>query len=95
MFSPSECGGGNDYHLAGLRHRYRDAAHNLVEQKLRSNRRRPIPYEEAWQIACRFPLIWESDLHHWIKSEWCDKITLLGMKPNQRVPKCQWGNSLV
>jgi hypothetical protein len=47
MFSPTECGVGNDYHQAGLRHRYRAAAHNLVEQKLRSNRRRPISYEEA------------------------------------------------
>jgi three-Cys-motif partner protein len=95
MFSVQEYGAGYDYHLLGLRNRYRQLAHDLVETQLSVNRHRPVPYEDAWRIACRFPLVWESDLHAWINREWHSKISVIGMRPNQRVPKCQAGNSLV
>ena len=95
MFSALEYGAGHDNHLLCLRNRYLQLAHDLVRKQLTVNRNRPIPYEDAWRTACRFPLVWESDLHAWIKREWRDQISLIGMKPNQRVPKCQAGNLLV
>jgi three-Cys-motif partner protein len=95
LFSVRECGPGTDHHLVALRKRYLQQAHDLVEAHLTRNRRRPILYEQGWRIACRFPLVWESDLHGWINDEWRGKIDILGMKPNQRVPRCQAGNSLV
>jgi hypothetical protein len=85
---------GGDLYLIGLRNRYLNAAHVRVETALCRNKG-PLPYDEAWKIACRFPLVWESDLRNWIKHDWRDKINLLGMKPTQRVPKCQSGHSLV
>jgi three-Cys-motif partner protein len=95
MFSALEYGAGHDHHLLCLRNRYLQLAHDLVKKQLTVNRHQPIPYEDAWRTACRFPLVWESDLHAWISREWHDKISVIGMRPNQRVPKCQAGNSLV
>jgi hypothetical protein len=95
LFPVEEYAAGNDYYLSGLRRRYLNVAHARVEDALRLNKRRPMLYDQAWRIACRFPLVWESDLHKWIKHEWRDKINVLGMRPNQRVPKCQSGHSLV
>jgi three-Cys-motif partner protein len=94
LFSAAEHGGGIDHHLVSLRDRYLTQARSLVEMQLVHNRRRPIPYEEAWKIACRFPLVWEKDLHRWIR-EWRDKVNVIGLKPNQRVPRCQAGNQLM
>jgi hypothetical protein len=95
MFSVLDYGAEHDHHLLCLRNRYLQQAHDLVKKQLTVNRHRPTPYEDAWKMACRFPLVWESDLHTWINQEWRDKISVIGMRPNQRVPKCQAGNSLV
>ncbi len=95
LFPSDQYAGGNDNYLMMLRNRYLNTAHARVKDALRRNKRRPMLYDEAWKIVCRFPLVWESDLHKWIKHEWRDKISVLGMKPNQRVPKCQSGHSLV
>lgn len=95
MFSVLDYGAGYDHHLLSLRNRYLRLAHVLVEKQLTVHRHQPIPYEDAWRTACRFPLVWESDLHSWINREWRDKISVIGMRPNQRVPKCQAGHSLV
>jgi|HubBroStandDraft_6_1064221.scaffolds.fasta_scaffold36002_3 three-Cys-motif partner protein len=95
MFAVPDYGAGDDHHLRACRDRYLQQAHDLVEKQLTVSRHRPIPYEDAWRTACRFPLVWESDLHAWINREWHDKIVVIGMKPNQRVPKCQAGNSLI
>jgi three-Cys-motif partner protein len=94
LFTVEQHGAGEDQYLRSLRDRYRQRAHQLVEQQLILNRRRPIPYDEAWKIACRFPLVWETDLRQWIRA-WRGKVDVRGMKPNQRVPKCQAGNTLV
>jgi three-Cys-motif partner protein len=94
MFVGELCGAGHD-HLLGLRSRYLLRGYELVEEQLMLNRGRAIPYEHAWRIACRFPLVYESDLHDWIRHGWREKISVLGMKPNQKVPKCQASNSLV
>jgi three-Cys-motif partner protein len=56
LFPVEEYGANDDYHLIGLRERYLNAAHARVEQELRRSRGKPIPYDEAWKIACRFPL---------------------------------------
>lgn len=84
-----------DQYLLQLRDHHLNAAHEAVKQQLRSRKGQPIPYDLAWATACRFPFVWESDLHEWIEQEWAQKIDVLGMKPNQRVPKCQSGNTLV
>jgi three-Cys-motif partner protein len=94
LFTVEQHGAGDDQYLLSLRNRYLQRAHQLVEQQLILHRRRPVPYEEAWKIACRFPLVWETDLRKWIR-EWRGNINVLGMKPNQKVPKCQAGNALV
>lgn len=94
LFDAEEYAGNNDSYLLVLRSRYLKMAHALVEGELRRNPGRPILYDEAWKIACRFPLVWESDLHKWIHTH-RDKVNVLGMKPNQHLPRCQSGNSLV
>jgi hypothetical protein len=94
MFVPEVCGAGDDHYLLGLRDRYLALAHDLVERQLIRNPRRDIRYEDAWRIACRFPFVYESDLHSWIREEWRSKISVLGMKPNQKVPKCRSNNLL-
>jgi three-Cys-motif partner protein len=94
LFRVQEHGAGDDQYLLSLRNRYLQRAHDLVEQKLILNRRRPVRYEAAWKLACRFPLVWESDLHKWIRA-WQGKVDVRGMKPNQKVPKCQAGHTLV
>jgi hypothetical protein len=70
-----------------LRTRYLSVAKAQLYRDLQGSRR--LAYEDAWKIASRFPLVWESDLHHWLK-EWSD-VRILGMKPNQRVPHCDEG----
>lgn len=85
---------GDDQYLQGLRERYLALAHDLVERQLIRNPRRDVRYDDAWLIACRFPFVYESDLRDWITHEWSRKIQILGMKPNQKVPKCRSNNSL-
>jgi len=92
LFTVEQNGAGNDKYLRSLRNRYLDQARQLVRQQLML--RKPVLYEEAWKVACRFPLVWESDLRDWIRA-WEGKVDVRGMKPNQRVPKCQAGNTLV
>jgi hypothetical protein len=69
MFSVLDYGAEHDHHLLCLRNRYLQQAHDLVKKQLTVNRHRPTPYEDAWKMACRFPLVWESDLHTWINQE--------------------------
>jgi three-Cys-motif partner protein len=71
-----------------LRARYLAVARDRVQKYLKSKRR--IEYDDAWAIASSFPLVWESDLRKWIQS-WGGKVTLIGMKPNRRVPKTREG----
>jgi three-Cys-motif partner protein len=94
MFVPEVCGAGDDHYLLGLRDRYLALAHDLVERQLIRNPRSDVRYDDAWKIACRFPFVYESDLHNWIAKEWRHKIRVLGMKPNQKVPKCRSNNLL-
>lgn len=94
MFLVEQCGAGQDHYLLGLRSRYLQQARELVEQMLVS-RGQPVPYEDAWKIACRFPFVYESNLREWITHDWREKVSILGLKPKQRVPKCQAHNCLV
>ncbi len=94
LFSMEEDGTTPDRQLVALKDRYERRAKELVQNHLVLNRQRRVPYETVWQIACLFPLVWESDLRDWIR-EWKDKLTIVGMEPKQRVPKCDAGNALV
>ena len=95
LFSVENCGAGQDHYLLGLRSRYLREARETVEQLFIMSRDRRVPYDDAWKIACRFPFVYESDLHDWIRNDWREKVSVLGMKPKQKVPKCQANNFLV
>lgn len=58
--------------------------------------RGPVTYEQAWDLALSFPLVWDSDPKIWIK-EWRAKglIELQGLRPRQKVPKLGEGNELI
>ncbi len=86
MFSAGQYDGST--YQDDLRTRYVNMAHDAVRSYL--HKRKCIEYDEAWELALRFPLVWESDLRSWIQN-WGSRVKLLGMKPNQRVPKPQEG----
>jgi hypothetical protein len=54
-----------------------------------------ISYEQVWDLALSYSLVWGSDLKNWIKS-WKEegKLRIEGMKPKQRVPALDSGNVL-
>jgi hypothetical protein len=75
-----------------LRQCYLKAARNRIED-VRA-RRVEMPFDEIWDTALGFPLVWDSDVKLWIK-EWksAGKIEVMNLKPRQRVP--QWGQGHV
>lgn len=74
-----------------LRTRYLAAAQNRIEE-LRAGKRQ-VPYDEVWNAAMGFPLVWESDLKDWIR-EWerTGRAKVLNLKANQRVPQWEEGH---
>jgi len=94
LFTVEEHGAAPDRQLVALCDRYQGRAKELVQEHLVRNRLRRVPYETVWQIACLFPLVWETDLRRWIR-EWKGNVTIVGMEPKQRVPKCDAGNVLI
>ena len=77
-----------------LRERYLRQAEERVLAILQAKRR--VPYEEVWDAALSFRLVWESDLKDWIR-DWRKRglVTITGMAPKQRVPKLDSGNTLL
>jgi three-Cys-motif partner protein len=69
-----------------LRHRNLATAERRVLEELKSRNR--LPYEDAWDLALAFPLVWESDVKAWIEA-WrrAGTLRIEGLKPRQRVPK--------
>ena len=61
-----------------LRERYLAAARKRVEEVCA--RRKQVPYDDIWDAALAFPLVWESDVKDWVK-EWkqAGRINLLGL----------------
>jgi three-Cys-motif partner protein len=79
--------------IDALRSRYLQEARNRVLELLRS--KGSVPYEQAWDAALAFPLVWDCDVKEWIK-DWQAQgaIAIEGMKPRQRVPKLDESNVL-
>lgn len=77
-----------------LRRRYLNRAQDQIRQMWGA--KPSLPYDEAWDVALSYPLVWESDLKEWI-GEWknADMLRIDGMKPGQRVPKLEEGNVLI
>ena len=73
---------------------------NLAEAKrdvLEALKARPrLPYEDAWDLALAFPLVWESDVKAWIEA-WREAgvLKIEGLTRRQRVPKLKANNTLV
>ncbi len=74
-----------------LRERYIAAALNRIEE-VRADRKQ-VPYEDIWDTALAFPLVWESDVKEWV-AEWkrTGRINLIGLASNQRVPQWEEGH---
>ena len=68
-----------------LRDRYCSLARTQLESLLRD--KAAVSYDEAWAIALRMPLVWESDLKEWIK-DWDTRrhAHLEGLAPGKRSP---------
>ncbi len=83
----------NPAHYDALRERYMLKARKSVESMLSAQQ--TVLYDDAWLEAMRFPLTWETDLKGWI-SEWrkAGKLTIKGIKKNERVPKRGTGIAL-
>jgi three-Cys-motif partner protein len=74
-----------------LRQRYLAAALERI-QKIRVDRKQ-VSFDEIWDAAIAFPLVWESDVKDWVVDQQSKgKIRLLGLKPNQRVPQWEEGH---
>jgi hypothetical protein len=71
-----------------LRTRYLKAA----EQRLREvcAGRSRVSFDEIWDTALAFPLVWDSDVKDWVKERVRrGELRVLNLGPRQRVP--QWG----
>lgn len=81
-------------HYDDLRERYLGQARSELLSTFQERRR--MAYDEAWELAMQFPLVWESDLKAWIE-DWKEagKIHLEGLSPGDRVPKREKGHSLI
>lgn len=77
-----------------LRDRYRAKARTEIEMVLRD--KKIVPYDDAWAMALRHPLVWEGDLKGWIK-DWESQgiVSLDGLAASKRSPKRGEGHSIV
>ena len=76
-----------------LRQRYLDKATDFWLSQLQTNSK--LAYDKAWEFGMALPMVWESDLKDWIKSEDHSKIRIEGLSPPKRVPKFGKGHVLV
>jgi three-Cys-motif partner protein len=81
-------------HYESLRKRYVDRAKSVVQHLLQS--RSTVGYDETWEAALAFPLVWESDLKDWVKL-WrnADTLRIEGLRPRETIPKFGKGHVLV
>lgn len=72
-------------YFESLRNRYTSKAKNSIQELLKNNVQ--TPYDHAWAVALKEPLVWESDLKEWIK-DWKSQnwISIQGLKESHRVP---------
>lgn len=77
-----------------LRTRYTDQSKTAVSRLLQA--KGTASYDEVWSLAMTFPMVWESDLHEWIR-DWRQQgfLEMTGMSPDQRHPRREEGISCV
>jgi len=77
-----------------LRERYLGGAQQELQRLLAARRR--VPYDVAWEIALKSPLVWESDLKSWIQ-DWQEQRALRidGLQGRERVPNRDRSHVLV
>jgi three-Cys-motif partner protein len=77
-----------------LRERYLGRAQQELQRLLEARGR--VPYNVAWEIALRSPLVWESDLKSWIQ-DWQEQKVLRidGLQGRERVPNRDRAHFLV
>ena len=74
-----------------LRLRYLAAAQARITEIRQA--RTHVPYDEIWDAAMAFPLVWDCDVKDWIE-QWERQriIQLHGLNPRQRVPQWEKGH---
>ena len=79
----------DDLRLRNLEH-----AERSILESLKTHTR--VPYEDAWDMALAFPLVWESDVKAWIAG-WtkAGTVKIEGLKAGQRVPRLKANIALV
>ncbi len=92
LFSASESH--DPTYFDNLRDRYCSRARKDLESLLRD--KRMVSYDDAWAMALRKPLVWESDLKDWIK-DWKQQgmVSLDGLATGKRSPKYGGGQRIV
>jgi three-Cys-motif partner protein len=77
-----------------LRGRYLDRARHDVESAL--CREKTLPYDDLFDLATAYPLVWEADLKEWIGGwERAGLLELRNLGNNQRVPQIEKNNLVV
>jgi three-Cys-motif partner protein len=74
-----------------LRRRYLAAARQRIVEVC--GKRKQVPFDEIWDTAMAFPLVWDSDVKEWI-AEWqkAKRVKLLNLKPKQQAPPWEEGH---
>jgi three-Cys-motif partner protein len=80
--------------ITRLRERYLALARQEAENQLQSGP--SVAYDDLWDVAMAWPLVWESDVKGWL-DEWRERkvVEVLGLGPRERVPKIETGVHLV
>ena len=73
-----------------LRARYIEQARASVSRLLQA--KGTVQYDEVWSLAMTFPMVWESDLHEWLRY-WKGQrlLEMAGMKSSRYSPKREEG----
>ncbi|MCE9544578.1 MAG: three-Cys-motif partner protein TcmP [Planctomycetia bacterium] len=81
-------------YYTSLRARYISRAKNAVQKLCETAK--SVQYDDLWEVAITFPLVWESDLKEWIAA-WRQekKLDLGGLAPQGRVPQRGKGHFVV
>ena len=75
-----------------LRERYLTASTKCIEE-VRAGRKQ-VPYDDIWDAALAFPLVWDSDVKEWVAElKKVGRINVLGLKSNRHAP--HWGKGHV
>jgi three-Cys-motif partner protein len=80
--------------LEDLRQRYLNQARQVVLARLQVGE--PVQYEDVWDLALAFPLVWDCDVKDWITTWKAEgRLRIEGMGSRERVPKIGANHLLV